>query len=242
MTVEIVPDDIRDALAAFVKTLTNALGDDLLSVVLYGSAADRTMRASSDVNVIVVLSRFDRERIDVIREPFRFTRAAIRLDAMFILESELADAAVQFAQKFADIRRRRVVLFGGDPFATLDIPRDALVRRVRQVLRNLALRLRASYVERSLREEQCAATIADAAGPLRTAAAAILELEGAGTHAPKEALAMIVATLGRDELSELLPHISAARERRGLPPGKGAALLFATCELADALAARAACL
>ena len=51
--------------------------------------------------------------------------------------------------KFADIVRRHRVLHGVDPFAGVTISRAAAVTRVRQVLLNLVLRLRASYALRS---------------------------------------------------------------------------------------------
>ncbi|HKS21251.1 MAG TPA: hypothetical protein VJZ76_00520 [Thermoanaerobaculia bacterium] len=193
------------------------------------------MRATSDVNVVVVLARFDCAKADAIRDDFRVAQAAIRLDAMFLLESELASAAREFAQKFADIKRRHEVLFGDDPFASLEIPRDALVRHVRQALLNLTLRLRQKYVERSLREEQAALTVADAAGPLRASAAAILELEGAPAASPKAAL----ETLAGDGFAALLPSLSTAREERALPPGTASETLYRTIELARALADRA---
>ena len=136
---------------------------------------------------------------------------------MFLLEDEIADAALEFAQKFADIRRRRVVLFGADPFAALDIPRTALVHRLQQVLLNLTLRLREMYVERSLREEQASLTLAEVAGPLRTSAAAIIELERGESKAPKEALEIVIRELERDDLAALLPHLPEAREQRALP-------------------------
>jgi hypothetical protein len=70
---------------------------------------------------------------------------------------------------------------------------------------------------------------------LRTSAASILELEGRGTLAPKEALAMFVRERNDARFDELLPHISEARERRVLPAGRAAEFLFATLELARAL-------
>lgn len=227
---DILPDSIRFSLDGFVAAARDAFGDDLRAIVLFGSAAEGRLRATSDVNVIVVLARFDRERVDRFREPFRFAAAAARIEAMFLLDSEIDDAAREFAQKFADVLRRRQVLFGDDPFARLVIPRDALLRRTQQVLLNLTLRLRELYVERSLREEQAALAVADAAAPLRTAAAAILELEGRGVFAPKEALETIAGPQ---------PHFSEAREQRALPPGKAAEIFFATLELARTLYERA---
>ena len=239
MTFETLPADARTTVEGFTAAAREAFGDDLVSVVLFGTAAEGRMRPTSDINVIVVLKTFRAPSADQLREPYRVAAAAHSLQAMFLLESEIAEASHEFAQKFADVARRRLVVYGDDPFANLAISREALVRRVRQVLLNLALRLREIYVERSLREEQCAIALADAAGPLRTAAAAILELEGRGVKAPKEALAEVVAGLHRPDLAALLPHISEAREHRVLPNGEGARHLFAAAELARALHDRA---
>ena len=234
-----VPDDVRRAVDGLVEAAQTAFGPDLRSVILYGSAAEGRLRATSDVNLLYVLRRFDVSTANAFREPFRFAHAAANTTAMFVLDAELADAGEAFAQKFADISRRHVVLYGDDVVSTLEIPRDALVRRLRQVLLNLTIRLREIYIERSLRDEQSALAVAEVAGPLRTSAAAILELEGRGAAAPKEALELVVRELGRPDLEALLPHISEARERRALPPGRAAEILFATLELARALHERA---
>src|SRR5437763_564759 len=174
-----------------------------------------------------VLGRFDETKADHFREPFRFACAAVDVNAMFVLDTEIDLAAREFAQKFADMKRRHVVLFGDDPLAKVSISRDVLVRRLQQTLLNLTMRLREMYVQRSLREEQCAVTIAETTGPLRTAAATILELEGRGTLAPKEALYTFVHDLGPSDFIDLLqrkaggaraavrkPIEQALRERR----------------------------
>jgi hypothetical protein len=216
-----------------VAQARSTLGDQLRAVILYGSAAEGRMRATSDVNLLFVLTRF--ENVDAFREPYRFAQAAANVTAMFVLESELPGAAEAFAQKFADIGRRHSVLYGEDVVANIAISREALVTRLRQVLLNLTIRLREMYVERSLREEQCAITVAESAAPLRTSAASILELEGGPLLHPKEALEKVVGEMNRPELMDLLPHISEAREQRALPAGRGAEFFFATLQLAGAL-------
>ncbi len=239
MTVAIdLPDPVRTVVDGLVASAREALDAALRSVILYGSAAEGRLRSTSDVNLLFVLSRFD-HAVDALREPFRFAQAAANVNAMFLLESELAEAAIAFAQKFDDITHRHVVLHGDDVVSGLTIPRDALLRRLRQVLLNLAIRLREMYVVRSLREEQCALTVAEAVGPLRTSAAAIVELEGGGRMAPKEALARVVGELGNANFTALLPHLSEAREQRVLPAGEAARLLLATLDLASALHDRA---
>lgn len=234
-----VPDKVRAVLEGIVDAARRAFGDDLRAIVLYGSAAEGRLRATSDVNLMFVLRRFDEEKANDFREPFRFAGAAVDVNAMFVLEKEIELAAREFAQKFADMQRRHVVLYGDDPLTNVSISRQALVRRLQQTLLNLSMRLRELYLARSLREEQCALTIAEATGPLRAAAASILELEGRGTQAPKEALYTFVHDLGPSDFIDLLPHLSEARERRVLPPGRAADLLFTTAELASALHDRA---
>jgi predicted nucleotidyltransferase len=231
-----LPDDVRRVIDALVDAARASFGDALRSVILYGSAAEGRMRATSDINLLFILSRFD-SAADTFREPYRFAQTAGNVAAMFVLESELADAAEAFAQKFADIERRHLVLHGEDLVANIRIPRTALVRRLQQVLLNLTMRLRESYVERSLREEQCAILVADATGPLRTSAASLLELEGRDTLPPKEALEQLVREM--DRFLDLLPHLSAAREQRVLPAGEAAKILFDTLELARAMHDRA---
>jgi hypothetical protein len=234
-----VPDKVRQVLDGIVDAARRAFGDDLRSIVLYGSAAEGRLRATSDVNLMFLLRRFDEEKANHFREPFRFAGAAVDVNAMFVLEKELDLATREFAQKFADMQRRHVMLYGDDPLTNVSISREALVRRLQQTLLNLTMRMRELYLARSLREEQCALTIAEATGPLRASAASILELEGRGTLAPKEALYTFVHDLGPSDFIDLLPHLSEARERRVLPPGRAADLLFTTAELASALHDRA---
>jgi len=59
--------------------------------------------------------------------------------------------------------------------------------RLRQVLLNLALRLRSAYAADGDREERLAVLVADAAGPLRSCAATIVELQGRSAASGKSA-------------------------------------------------------
>lgn len=233
-----LPQTVQATLDAFVGAARESFGPALRSVVLFGSAAEGRLRPTSDVNVIVVLRSFEKEAVDRIREPLRVAEAAVELAPMFLLESEI-DAAMQaFAVKFADIGKRRRILHGDDPFAGRVVPRHAELARLKQVLLNLALRLRAAYALRSLREEQLVRVIADAAGPLRASAAALLELEGKGARPPKEALQEVAGPAEAD----LLRHLSETREAQHLPPGVAGPTLLAMAELARALYDRAALL
>src|SRR5262245_51421335 len=233
-----LPADVARVLDDFVAAARAAFDDHLESVVLYGSAAEGALRATSDVNVILVLRAFDRERADRLRDAARVAHGAVGLKAMFLLADEVEPASQAFAQKFDDVRRRRRVLLGRDPFANLDIRRDALVARINQVLLNLTLRMRAAYVERGLREEQLVPVVAHAAAPLRAAAASLLELEGKTVASPKAALREVAAAIGGAAAEGVLARVSEARETRTLPPGVAGETLLALVALATGIRAR----
>lgn len=225
-------------LADFVEGARLAFGGDLRSVVLYGSAAEGQLRPTSDVNVIVVLAAFDAGKADALRETLRTAHAAVRLTAMFLLDSEVAPAVEAFAVKFADVIRRRKLLHGTDPFAAIKPSRAAEITRLRQVLLNLVLRLRQQYVLSSLREEQIALIVADVAAPLRAAASALLELESKPVPSPKQSLENIARTLP-GSWDELLRHLTEARTNRVLKPGEAQPTLVALIDLAQHMRARA---
>lgn len=231
-----LPAQVEQVLNDLTSAARLALADNLRSIVLFGSAAEGQMRATSDVNLMMVLTRFERSQADQLREPLRLAHAAARVSVMFVLESELPVAAEAFAVKFADIGRRRRVLFGEDVFAQLKPSREAQIQRLRQVLVNLTLRLRSRYALVSLREPQLAMVLADAAGPLRSAAAALLELEGQPVPSPKAALAAVARSLATE--GELLKHISRARETGALPAGVAGTALFGLLELAGQMRGR----
>jgi predicted nucleotidyltransferase len=231
--------NVERALAEFVDSCGACFRDDLLSVVLFGSAAEGRLRATSDVNVLVLLKVFDKAAADRMREPVRLAKAIIDLHALFIVESELEAAMEAFALRFADIVMRHRVLFGPDPLAGVNPPREALIRRLKQVLLNLQIRARERYIVLSPREEQLVRHIADSAGPLRSAAASLLQLEGSAVESPKAALEAFVARCDDMEFTAAVAALSIARETQALDSGTAAPVAITLMRLIGALRDRA---
>ncbi|HJZ99056.1 MAG TPA: nucleotidyltransferase domain-containing protein [Candidatus Solibacter sp.] len=230
---------VERVLADFVEAARGAFGDRMTSIVLFGSAAEGRLRLASDVNIILVLTEFAQSDAERLAQSLALARAAVNLRPMFLLASEIPAAAECFAQKFADIARRRRVLCGPDPFAGLVVPRAAVISRLRQVLLNMTMRVRESYAERAGRGDQVARLAAETAGTLRTCASALLELETGVYHAPKEALTLIVQSAGRAEWAEALAQISAIREGTAVAPASASATVAAILEMSAHLRERA---
>ncbi len=235
--------DVEQNIASFVSAAQSAFGADLVSAILYGSAASGQMRATSDVNLLLVLKQFAPQAANALREPMRMAHAALQMKVMFLLETELDAAATAFAVKFADMAERHRVLFGPDPFASLSPSRAALIFRLRQILLNWQLHLRERYVLVSLRPEKLVPIIADSASPLRASAASIMQLRGQAPLPAKQALEVLVQELiqalppasGEAGLQAALQHMSHARETTGLAEGQALPTLLGLIKITEYL-------
>jgi predicted nucleotidyltransferase len=237
-----LPPELARVIEDVVQQAADTLGDTLRSVILFGSAAENRVRATSDVNLLVVLTRFDPARAAALGTVLQRARAAARLGVMWLTENELTPASASFAVKFADIVRRHRVLYGDDPLTGVSIPREAALTRVRQVFLNLVIRLRASYVIDHGLEERLAMVVADAAGPLRAGSAELLELEGKPAANARAALEQVAAGWSAPKADALITAIRMARETRRLEPGRAAAILSDIIDLAGYLHRRAVAL
>jgi predicted nucleotidyltransferase len=227
-----LPDNVQRCLTDFINTAKEACGENLVSIVLFGSAAEGRLRPTSDVNLMLVTKDFVVSQVDQLREVLRISYAAIRLNVMFILESEILVASEAFAVKFTDILNRNLILFGTHPFKNIEVSRAATLQRLQQVIVNLMLRLRERYALVSLREEQLVPIIADVTGPIRASAATILGLQGDKNIHPKEALQKFTQRLpGSSSWNKVLKNLSIAREEQELKPGEAAATLLGLLDL-----------
>lgn len=228
-----LPPAVETSLGLFTEAAKAAFAPDLKSLVLFGSAAEGRWRPASDVNLLVVLSDFGKDPADRMRSAYAAAHSAVRLNVMYIRESEVAEAADLFAVKFMDIGVRHQVLFGSDPFASLAIQPEAAKRRLRQVLTNLILRTRERYILSGADGASLSRIIAEVAGPLRACAMAMDRLEGRDSRHPKEALAELAARLGLPGSTEALETISEARSRKPISTDEGGQVVFFVLQMAE---------
>lgn len=236
-----IPENVRQVLAEFIRRTRELFGAELKSAVLFGSAAAGQMRQTSDVNLLLVLRQMDFDAGEQLAETLAGAEAAVGLKVMFLLESEVMDAATAFALKFSDISGRHVLLYGQDPFATLAVPRDAKIFRLKQVLLNLILRQREGLIRSHGADRRRVGLIADFAGPLRAAAATLLELEQAApASTPKEALERVASEIDTAKFGEAVSALTAARSEQALAAGTPGNVLQRLIELASKMRERAA--
>jgi len=134
---------MADALDQLVEKLRKALGSDLVSVVLYGSAAVGDHNGKfSDYNIVCVLSRIEPAQLGASEAIFRWWRGQGNPAPLLLTEHEVRTSTDCFAIEFHDIEEHHRILFGADVVSGLSVDDSFYRAQVEHDLRAKLLRLR----------------------------------------------------------------------------------------------------
>lgn len=163
-------DAVEQILQGFVQDVQGLYGEELVAILLYGSAAAAEyVPGRSDINVAVILRRLT---------PALLRKAAGRIRGWhrqgfatpLFLDPETLHASLDvFPIEFLDIQERHRTLWGADVLAGLHIDPGNLRLQCEQELRGKLLKLYQSYVE-------CAQAPGDLERVLRVAVSSIVVL------------------------------------------------------------------
>jgi hypothetical protein len=169
----------REAFNHLLDDLRSTHGDNLAAVVLYGSAAAGDHAGGdSDYNLLIALRRITPEDLRLAQAPVReWQRLGHPLPVYFTAE-ELRDAADVFPIEFHQMRRARVVLYGEDPFSSLEIGDENLRHQTEYELRSKLIQLRRLYIPASVSAEKLSDLMSDSLTSFATLFAPVLMLKG----------------------------------------------------------------
>jgi predicted nucleotidyltransferase len=190
----------QEAFRHLIGDLKATHGENLASVVLYGSAATgEFVRAQSDYNVLIALHRITPEDLRLSQAPVReWQRLGHPLPVYFTF-AELRDAADVFPIEFHEMERARVVLYGRDPFETLQISDANLRHQTEYELRSKLIQLRRLYIPASASGSRLQDLMADSLKSFAAIFTAVLMLHGEEPPASKlERVRATVRLLGLD--------------------------------------------
>jgi hypothetical protein len=134
--------------------LKHALGENLDSLVLYGSAAaaQNGINAGiysekySDLNVLCLVNRLDAKALQRVAPTISWWEGHKQPAPMLFTIGELRRSADVFAIELLDIKQRHKVLFGTDHFPGLEVPMDLHRVAVERELRTNLIKLRQKYM------------------------------------------------------------------------------------------------
>ncbi len=157
------PRRIQEVLDQLSAELSEVLGADLVSIILYGSLGrgDKLETEHDVVNLMFVMRRVDCQSLDKIKEPILRAEREIPLGTMTLTLDDLRSSCDVFPIKFHEMQLHHRVLAGADVLSDLEISEDHLRLRCEQELKNLMLRLRAIYLHQSQTSQQLLDTLFD---------------------------------------------------------------------------------
>jgi hypothetical protein len=209
---------VHHALNGLLRDLTNTHGDNLVSVVLYGSAAAGDhIELRSDYNLLITLKRITPEDLRLAQPPMReWQRLGHPLPVYFTAE-ELSDAADVFPIEFHQMAKARVVLYGKDPFEFVKLSDANLRHQTEYELRSKLIQLRRMYIPASTSIEKLCDLMSDSLASFAALFRAVLILHG--EEAPVAKPDCVRATVQRFGLeAEPFEKIFAFRSSDYLPP------------------------
>lgn len=170
---------VQEALRTLVDDLRATHGDNLASIVLYGSAAaGDSNELGSDYNLLIALNRITPEDLRLAQAPMReWQRMGNPLPVYFTVE-ELSDAADVFPIEFHQMANARIVLYGHDPFEYAKLSDANLRHQTEYELRSKLIQLRRLYIPASVSVEKLSDLMSDSLSSFAALFRAVLLLLG----------------------------------------------------------------
>ena len=130
----------------FMEQIKKALGDNLKSFIVYGSAATGEVYKYSDYNTLMVMGSIDTATLKMITRPVdAWVKKGQPIPMILTLDSMMASQDV-FPLEFLDIKENHVMLFGRDVFKDMKISPKNLRLEIERELKSKLIRLRQSFI------------------------------------------------------------------------------------------------
>jgi predicted nucleotidyltransferase len=162
--------DVNEALKNLVERLHEGAGENLESVLLYGSAArGDSHEVHSDLNVLCTLRLLRVEDLARAANAVKWWTSVQKQPApLFFTAEELRRAADVFAIELLDMQRSHRVLYGADVISGINVPMNLHRIQVEHELRTLLLRLRQHFLLHADNQQELFAVLAKSASSART--------------------------------------------------------------------------
>jgi predicted nucleotidyltransferase len=227
-----LPSGVRDRLTEFTKNLESTLGKNLVGILVHGSVVRGEYRpGESDVDVIVIVDRADFADLEAIGNAMQLARYSARIEAMILVESEIAGASDAFPLLYDEIKQRHVLLSGRDPFAAVEVHDTHRRLRIEQELREAQIRMRRAVTDAFGAREAIAGAVVRKIKQVRAPLHALLSLKGIAC-APD--LPSVIAKVGETYGVDVAP-LRAAREAPDAAHATLVALLTKTIDDVNAM-------
>ncbi len=191
----------ESVIAEFVEKIRAAAGPNLVSAILYGSAAQGDFHADySDVNLLCLLRDVSLPALNQIAGAVAWWRGKRHHPPLVMTPQELISSADVFSIEFSDMKRRHRVLFGEDLLHGLQVPMSFHRAQLEYELREKLFLLRRHLLTAGKDEKQLWEVMLHSLSSFTTLFRhALIEMGDAGTKHSREAVAELSKKFGFDD-------------------------------------------
>ncbi|MCD4813699.1 hypothetical protein K8S19_08420 [bacterium] len=130
------------------NTLLEILGENVIAVLVYGSAAvGDYLDKSSDINLLVVLKKIDLSVLDAVRRFVKKMGTAKMTAPLLMTPEHIQTSTDVFPIEFYEIKEKHRMIFGEDIFTGLAIDPKNLRHECEHELKGRIMRIRQRFLE-----------------------------------------------------------------------------------------------
>jgi predicted nucleotidyltransferase len=142
-----IPKDPKEIFDEFTRDYQRIYGDDLVSIILYGSAAGKDyVPGRSDINFMIVLTEEgirDPERSFALVKKWRKRNVAVPL---FLTEGYIETSTDVYPIEYLNFQRRYITVFGKEILKGLSLKKEFIRLQAEREIKGKLLLLREAYL------------------------------------------------------------------------------------------------
>ncbi len=171
--------ELKDILNAVNEDYKKTFGDELVSIIVYGSAAGyEYIPKRSDINLLIVLTEEGIQKISSAIETVNRWKKKRVTTPLFLTEDEIKNSLDTFPVEYINIKFSYRVLYGKDIFAELEFNREFIRLQCERELRAKIIILRGAILDTGVKEGQLKSVLIQSLKAFIAIFRAVLYLEG----------------------------------------------------------------
>jgi predicted nucleotidyltransferase len=142
-----LPKKVREELKNFCSSLKELIGNDLLGLLLYGSALrDDYIPHHSDINILVLVKEVDVSLLRKVAPLVARANQRALIEPLFLTPEYIKNSLDTFPLEYLDIKRQNLLLYGEDIFSEIEVDRGDLRLQVEREWKLNYIRLQQAYL------------------------------------------------------------------------------------------------
>ncbi len=215
-----LPPKSRQAIEGFCSDLQKAFGANLISLLLYGSAARRTpassgedfKEGSSDINMVLIFEKVTTVELNAIRDIGRKYRKYGLVAPLIFKSDHIPTSLDTFPLEFSDMKENHICLYGRDPLESAQIEVKNLRHQCEVEFKGKLINLRRGFVQIPGDRDSLHQLMAGSINSILTACRGMIRLKG---EIPPPSVPELLRMIETDYKVDMAPVAEVWKAKRG---------------------------